>query len=123
MLDLSRVVAGNMVSLLLADFGAEVIKIETPEGDPLRDRLVSGIAANCKVYAHNKKSVCFNLRKSEGVELLLKLIATAGVLVENFRPGTLAEGISGFAAMKGDPRKTTGKSRPQTRSASRGRQL
>jgi crotonobetainyl-CoA:carnitine CoA-transferase CaiB-like acyl-CoA transferase len=88
-LDLSRVVAGNMVSLLLADFGAEVIKIETPEGDPLRDWLVSGIAANWKVYARNKKSVCFNLRKSEGVDLLLKLVATAGVFVENFRPGTL----------------------------------
>ncbi|HTP95447.1 MAG TPA: CoA transferase, partial [Burkholderiales bacterium] len=62
-LDLSRVVAGNMVSLSLADFGAEVIKIETPEGDPLRDWLVNGIATNWKVYARNKKSVCLDLRK------------------------------------------------------------
>ena len=88
-LDLSRVVAGNMVSLLLADFGAEVVKIETPEGDPLRDWLVGGIAANWKVYARNKKSVCINLRKSAGIDLLLKLVAAAGVFVENFRPGTL----------------------------------
>jgi len=88
-LDLSRVVAGNMVSLLLADFGAEVVKIETPEGDPLRDWLVSGIAANWKVYARNKKSVCINLRKPAGIDLLLKLVAAAGVFVENFRPGTL----------------------------------
>ena len=88
-LDLSRVVAGNMVSLLLADFGAEVVKIETPEGDPLRDWLVGGIAANWKVYARNKKSVCINLRKSSGTDLLLKLVATARVFVENFRPGTL----------------------------------
>jgi len=88
-LDLSRVVAGNMVSLLLADFGAEVIKIESPEGDPLRDWLVNGVAANWKVYARNKKSVCLNLRKPEAKELLLRLAATAGVFIENFRPGTL----------------------------------
>lgn len=88
-LDLSRVVAGNMVSLLLADFGAEVIKIESPEGDPLRDWLVNGIAANWKVYARNKKSVCLNLRKPEAKELLLRLTEGAGILIENFRPGTL----------------------------------
>jgi crotonobetainyl-CoA:carnitine CoA-transferase CaiB-like acyl-CoA transferase len=88
-LDLSRVVAGNMVSLLLADFGAEVIKIETPEGDALRDWLVGGIAANWKVYARNKKSVCLNLRKREAIDILLKLVDTAQVFIENFRPGTL----------------------------------
>ena len=88
-LDLSRVVAGNMLSLLLADFGAEVIKIETPEGDALRDWLVAGVAANWKVYARNKKSVCLDLRKPEATALLLKLVETAQVFVENFRPGTL----------------------------------
>ena len=88
-LDLSRVVAGNMLSLLLADFGAEVIKIEPPEGDALRDWLVAKMATNWKVYARNKKSVCLNLRKSEGRELLLRLVETANVLLENFRPGTL----------------------------------
>jgi tripartite-type tricarboxylate transporter receptor subunit TctC len=88
-LDLSRVVAGNMLSLMLADFGAEVIKVEPPEGDALRDWLVAGIAANWKVYARNKKSVCLDLRKTEARELLLKLVDTAQVLVENFRPGTL----------------------------------
>ena len=88
-LDLSRVVAGNMLSLLLADFGAEVIKIEPPEGDALRDWLVAKMATNWKVYARNKKSVCLNLRKTEGRELLLRLVETANVLLENFRPGTL----------------------------------
>ena len=88
-LDLSRVVAGNMVSLSLADFGAEVIKIETPEGDPLRDWLVNGIATNWKVYARNKKSVCLDLRKPEAKEIVLALTATAHALIENFRPGTL----------------------------------
>jgi formyl-CoA transferase len=88
-LDLSRVVAGNMLSLLLADFGAEVIKIEPPEGDALRDWLVAKMATNWKVYARNKKSVCLNLRKTEGRDLLLRLVETAQVLLENFRPGTL----------------------------------
>jgi crotonobetainyl-CoA:carnitine CoA-transferase CaiB-like acyl-CoA transferase len=140
-LDLSRVVAGNMLSLLLADFGAEVVKIETPEGDPLRDWLVAGVATNWKVYARNKKSVCLNLRKPRAKELLLDLVETAHVFIENFRPGilekmglgpdvlharnpklvivrvtgwgqtgpyrhkpgfgTLAEGMSGFAALNG----------------------
>ena len=88
-LDLSRVIAGNMVSLALADFGAEVIKIESPEGDALRDWLVAGVPANWKVYARNKKSVGLNLRKPEARELLLDLVATAQVFIENFRPGTL----------------------------------
>jgi formyl-CoA transferase len=88
-LDLSRVVAGNMVSLLLADFGAEVIKIEPPEGDALRDWLVAGVATNWKVYARNKKSVCLNLRRPEAIEAVLRLAAGAQVLIENFRPGTL----------------------------------
>lgn len=88
-LDLSRVVAGNMLSLLLADFGAEVVKVEPPEGDALRDWLVAGVAANWKVYARNKKSVCLDLRKPEANALLLKLVDTAQVFIENFRPGTL----------------------------------
>jgi formyl-CoA transferase len=88
-LDLSRVVAGNMVSLALADFGAEVIKIESPEGDALRDWLVNGVPANWKVYARNKKSVGLNLRKPEARDILLQLVESAQVFIENFRPGTL----------------------------------
>ena len=71
-LDLSRLVAGNMLSLQLADFGAEVIKIEDPgKGDPLRDWRVNGISAHWKVYARNKKSVTLSLREREGIDLLL----------------------------------------------------
>src|SRR3954454_12488911 len=91
-LDLSRLVAGNMVSLQLADFGAEVIKIEDPrKGDPLRDWRTNNISVHWKVYARNKKSVTLNLRAPEGLDLLRKLIATAQVFIENFRPGTLEE--------------------------------
>jgi crotonobetainyl-CoA:carnitine CoA-transferase CaiB-like acyl-CoA transferase len=89
-LDLTRLVAGNMLSLQLADFGAEVIKIEDPgKGDPLRDWRVEGISAYWKVYARNKKSVTLKLREAEGKALLLQLVERADVVIENFRPGTL----------------------------------
>jgi len=91
-LDLSRLVAGNMVSLQLADFGAEVIKIEDPrKGDPLRDWRTNDISVHWKVYARNKKSVTLNLRDPHGLDLLRKLVATAQVFIENYRPGTLEE--------------------------------
>src|SRR5512140_347242 len=85
-----------MLSLQLADFGAEVIKIEEPgKGDPLRDWRVEGVSAYWKVYARNKKSVTLNLRHAEGKALLLRLVEKADVLIENFRPGTLE--AMGFA--------------------------
>jgi crotonobetainyl-CoA:carnitine CoA-transferase CaiB-like acyl-CoA transferase len=91
-LDLSRLVAGNMLSLQLADFGAEVVKIEDPaKGDPLRDWRIEGVSAYWKVYARNKKSLTLNLRAPEGRDLLGRLAAQAQVLIENFRPGTLEE--------------------------------
>jgi crotonobetainyl-CoA:carnitine CoA-transferase CaiB-like acyl-CoA transferase len=91
-LDLSRLVAGNMLSLQLADFGAEVIKIEDPrKGDPLRDWRVEGVSVHWKVYARNKKSVTLNLRDTQGLALLRRLATTAQVFIENFRPGTLEE--------------------------------
>jgi crotonobetainyl-CoA:carnitine CoA-transferase CaiB-like acyl-CoA transferase len=88
--DLSRLVAGNMLSLQLADYGAEVIKVEDPErGDPLRDWRVEGVSIHWKVYARNKRSLALALRPPEGLALLARLIDTADVLIENFRPGTL----------------------------------
>ena len=67
-IDLSRLVAGNMLTLLPADFGAEVIKVESPKrGDPLRAWKDNGISAFWKVYARNKKSISLNPRdKSKG---------------------------------------------------------
>jgi len=89
-LDLSRLVAGNMLSLQLADHGAEVIKIEDPKtGDPLRAWREQGSSLHWKIYARNKKSLALDLRATAGKALLLRLVATADVLVENFRPGTL----------------------------------
>ena len=89
-LDLSRLVSGNMISLQLADFGAEVIKVEAPDkGDPLRHWDVEGHGTAWKVYGRNKKSMTLNLRAPEGADILLKLAKDADVLIENFRPGTL----------------------------------
>jgi crotonobetainyl-CoA:carnitine CoA-transferase CaiB-like acyl-CoA transferase len=89
-LDLSRVVAGNALTVALADYGAEVIKIEPPgKGDDLRAWRVAGNSTYWKAYGRNKKSVTLNLRAEEGRDLLLRLVATAQVLVENYRPGTL----------------------------------
>ncbi|MGH7056084.1 MAG: CaiB/BaiF CoA transferase family protein [Stellaceae bacterium] len=88
--DLSRLVSGNMLSLQLADFGAEVIKIEDPKrGDPLRAWQTNGISVHWKVYSRNKKSLALSLKEPRGREVLLDLIARAQVLIENFRPGTL----------------------------------
>ena len=76
MVDLSRLVAGNMVSLQLADQGAEVIKIEDPQiGDPLRAWRVKGLSLHWKVYARNKKSLALNLRPQAGRDALLDLLA------------------------------------------------
>jgi crotonobetainyl-CoA:carnitine CoA-transferase CaiB-like acyl-CoA transferase len=89
-LDLSRLVAGNMLSLQLADFGAEVIKVEDPDkGDPLRAWRVEGHSLFWKAYSRNKKSITLDLRKPRAKELLMGLVERANVLVENYRPGTL----------------------------------
>ena len=90
--DLSRLVAGNMISLQLADQGAEVIKIEDPKtGDPLRAWRTKGLSLHWKVYARNKKSLALNLRAKAGMEVLRDLLATADIMIENYRPGTLEE--------------------------------
>jgi crotonobetainyl-CoA:carnitine CoA-transferase CaiB-like acyl-CoA transferase len=88
--DLSRLVAGNAVSSQLADFGAEVLKIEDPnKGDPLRAWQTDGISVHWKLYARNKKSVALTLREPKGRDVLLDLASSSEVLIENFRPGTL----------------------------------
>jgi crotonobetainyl-CoA:carnitine CoA-transferase CaiB-like acyl-CoA transferase len=89
-LDLSRLVAGNMLSLQLADFGAEVIKVESPEGgDTLRHWRRGGFELYWKVYSRNKKSVRLNLKNVSDRRLLLRLSRTAHVLIESFRPGVI----------------------------------
>ncbi len=90
-LDLSRLVAGNMLSLQLADFGADVVKIEPPSGDPLRDWKDDGHSLYWKTYSRNKRSVMLNLREKPAMDALWALIEAADVFIENYRPGTLEE--------------------------------
>ena len=88
-LDLSRLVAGNIMTHVLADLGAEVIKIEKFSGDDLRNWTTAGVPVWWQVYARNKKSMSLDLRAEAGRNVLLRLVEDAKVLVENFRPGTL----------------------------------
>ena len=104
-LDLSRLVAGNMLSLQLADFGADVVKIEPPQGDPLRDWQDDSHALYWKTYGRNKRSVVLNLREAAAMAALWRLIETADVFIENFRPGTLEQmGLAPEALLARNPR-------------------
>ncbi|HKB63904.1 MAG TPA: CoA transferase [Burkholderiales bacterium] len=88
-LDLSRLVAGNTLTQVLADFGAEVIKVEPPAGDTLRAWQTNGVPVTWKLYARSKKSLCLELRRPEARALLLDLVPSAAIFIESFRPGTL----------------------------------
>ena len=90
-IDLTRIIAGPFCTQLLADLGADVIKVETPSGDPLRAQgeKVNDFSWYYAGYNRNKKSVALNMRDPDGMAVLKRLLATADVLVENFRPGVL----------------------------------
>ena len=91
-LELGTLIAGPLCSRMLADFGAEVIKIEAPEGgDQLRNwrKMYEGTSLWWYVQARNKKSVTLNLREAEGQEIVRKLASETDIVVENFRPGAL----------------------------------
>jgi crotonobetainyl-CoA:carnitine CoA-transferase CaiB-like acyl-CoA transferase len=90
--DLTRILAGPFCSMILADMGAEVIKIETPGmGDPVRRQgaIRDGLSWYFAAFNRNKRSLTLNLRSDEGRAVLEKLIARSDVLVENFRPGVM----------------------------------
>ena len=89
-LDLSRMVAGGVAGMLLADFGADVVKVEQPRtGDPLRQWTAEGHPFWWKVYARNKRFVTLNLKSEEGRALLLRVLPHFDVVMESFVPGTL----------------------------------
>ena len=91
--DLTRILAGPFCTMLLADMGAEIVKIETPgAGDPVRNQgaIRDGLSWYFAAFNRNKRSLSLNLRHEKGRDILAKLIARSDVLVENFRPGVLA---------------------------------
>jgi crotonobetainyl-CoA:carnitine CoA-transferase CaiB-like acyl-CoA transferase len=93
-LDLTTMVAGPVATMMLADQGADVIKVESPHGDLMRhfSRGRNGMNAGFLSCNRNKRSLAVDLKSADGLEILKKLIATAAVLVHNFRPG-IAERI------------------------------
>ena len=91
-LDLSTIVAGSTASSLLADFGAEVVKVERPgTGDPLRNwgPFANGVSIWWKVHSRNKKSITLDLGRDQGQEVLKRLVAQTDLLIEGFRPGIM----------------------------------
>ena len=90
--DLTRILAGPFCTMMLADMGAEILKIETPgQGDPLRGQGVirDGLSWYFAGFNRNKRSLSLNLRSDDGKAVLARLIAGSDVLVENYRPGVL----------------------------------
>lgn len=90
-LDISTVYAAPITAMLLGDFGAEVIKVEHPTGDPARSHGANkdGHGLWWKVIARNKKCITLDLGTPEGQQILRDLVVDVDVLVENFRPGVL----------------------------------
>ncbi len=102
--EFAHMVMGPSCGLVLADLGAEVIKVEPPAGDNTR-RLEAAGAGFFPVFNRNKKSLAIDLQKTEGRDLVLKLIGQSDVLTENFRPGALDKlGFSFDALEKQNPR-------------------
>lgn len=104
-LELGQLIAGPFAGKFFADFGAEVVKVEPPDGgDPLRQwrKLHHGTSLWWYVQARNKKSVTVNLRLAEGQEVVRRLAREADLLIENFRPGTLEKWGLGYERLAAD---------------------
>jgi crotonobetainyl-CoA:carnitine CoA-transferase CaiB-like acyl-CoA transferase len=100
--DLTTTIAGPHCTRLLADFGAEVIKVEAPEGDMMRSRLPlrNGASTSFGQLNTGKKSLVLDLKKPEGTAVFRRLTATADVVVENFRPGVMRRFGLHYPALK-----------------------
>ena len=101
-LELGSTAAGPFCARLLADFGAEVIKIEAAEGDPIRKlgEIVDGKSLYAASICRNKLNASLDLRKPEAQALLKSMIPHFDVVVENFRPGTLEKWNFGYEDLK-----------------------
>ena len=102
--EFAHMVMGPTVGLVLADLGADVIKVEPIGGDKTR-RLKGSGSGYFAMYNRNKKSICLDLKSERGKEVAKKLIADADVFVENFRPGALDKLGFGYADLSADNEK------------------
>ena len=101
--DLTRVLSGPYCTMILADFGAEVVKVEMPKtGDDSRayGPYVNGESAYYMSINRNKKSITIDTKNPEGIELVKQLIEKADVVVENFKPGTMEKLGMGYEDLK-----------------------
>ena len=101
--DLTRILSGPYCTMILADLGAEVIKIESPKGDDTREwgpPFIKNESAYFLSVNRNKKSIVLNLKEEKGKGIFLKLVKDADVVVENFRPGTLKRLGIGYETLK-----------------------
>ena len=106
-IDAATLFAGPLAATMMADFGAEVIKVEHPQGDPVRNHghQKDGVPLWWKMIGRNKRAITLNLSKSEGQDILRRLARTADVLIEGFRPGTLERwGLDPVDLMAENPR-------------------
>lgn len=103
-IEFGQLLAGPFVGQLLGDMGADVIKVEDPQrGDPLRQwgrELPQGESLWWAIVGRNKRSVTLNLRESDGQTLAKRLIASADIVIENFRPGTMERWGLGYSQLK-----------------------
>ena len=101
-LDVSTVLAGPLTCQILGDFGADVIKVEHPRGDSMRGhgRAKDGVSLWWKMISRNKRCVALYLGDPDGAEVFRRLVATADVVVESFRPGTFERWGLGFDALR-----------------------
>jgi crotonobetainyl-CoA:carnitine CoA-transferase CaiB-like acyl-CoA transferase len=92
-LELGQVIAGNYAGIILADMGAEVVKVEPPTGDAARNAAIAPLRGESAIHLfmnRGKKSVCLDLKSDEGLDLFRGLVGTADVVIDNFRPGVMA---------------------------------
>lgn len=101
-LEFTQWLPGPLCAQMLADLGSDVIKIETPEGDRFRSMppLIGKTGSVFQVLNRNKRGLCLNLRKKESIEIIYKLVETADVLLESFRPGFMEKIDLGYERLK-----------------------
>ena len=104
-LDFTRLFAGPFCTMLLGDLGADVVKLEAPDGDPIRHQgppFHGGHSMSFLAVNRNKRSVVLDLKSAPGREQARQLALSADVIVENFRPGVMDRLGLGYDALKGD---------------------